>query len=263
MFIDTHAHLDFKDFTSDLAETLTRAREAGVGKIINVGSSLTGSRDSAALASAHEMIYASVGIHPHDAGEATQDNLVELAMLARQDKVVAIGEIGLDYFRSKTSPELQKESFQRQLDLAAEIGKPVIIHARDAEDDVLDILRRYRTLNCVIHFFSGSPDFASFVVTLGYLVSFTGVVTYKPRSPGSGSGAEYDALRSQIITGIPADRLMIETDCPFAAPEPYRGKRSEPAHVIEIARKLSEIRGVPLKEIEQTTTANAERFFGI
>ena len=263
MFIDTHAHLDFRDFSGDVAETLARAREAGVGKIINVGSSMAGSRDSAALAAAHEMIYASAGIHPHDAGEATHDNLVELAKLARQDKVVAIGEIGLDYFKSKTSPELQREAFQRQLDLAAEVGKPVIIHTRDAEEDVLDILRMNRTLNCVIHFFSGSPDFASLAVTLGYLVSFTGVVTYKPRRPGSGSGAEYDALRSQIIADVPTDRLMIETDCPFAAPEPYRGKRCEPAHVIEIARKISEIRGVPLEEIEKTTTANAERFFGI
>ena len=263
MFIDTHAHLDFTDFAGDLAETLARAKEAGVGKIINVGSSLAGSRDSATLADAYEMVFASVGIHPHDAGEATQDNLVELAKLARQDKVVAIGEIGLDYFRSKTSPELQKEAFQRQLDLAAEIGKPVIIHTRDAAEDVLDILQMYRTLTCVIHFFSGSPDFASFAVTLGCLVSFTGVVTYKPRQPGSGSGSEYDALRSQIITSIPTDRLMIETDCPFAAPEPYRGKRNEPAYVVEIAKHLAEIQGVPLKEIEQTTTANAERFFGI
>ncbi|MFA5867861.1 MAG: TatD family hydrolase [Actinomycetota bacterium] len=263
MFIDTHVHLDFADFQRDRSETVARAEAAGVSKMINVGSSLQGSRDSIKLSKEFPGVYATVGIHPHDAGEATQRNLAELLLLASKPKVVAIGEIGLDYFKSKTSPQLQKEAFLRQLDMAIRLNKPVIIHSRDAEEDMLDVFWQFQGVRGVLHFFSGSPDFAKAAVSYGLYVSFTGVITYKPRQPGRGSGAEYDALREEIINSIPADRLMIETDCPFAAPEPYRGKRCEPAYVVEVARRLAEVRGISLDEIERVTTENAERFFGL
>jgi TatD DNase family protein len=263
MFIDTHVHLDFRDFASDRAETVARAEAAGVGKLVNIGSNMQGSRDSVKLAAEFDNVYATVGIHPHDAGEATQRNLAELMLLASKPKVVAIGEIGLDYFRSKTSPQLQKEALLRQLDMAKKINKPVVLHSRDAEEDMLDIFWQHQGLRGVLHFFSGSPEFAKAAVSYGLHISFTGVVTYKPRQPGSGSGAEYDMLREEIINSVPDDRLMIETDCPFAAPEPYRGKRNEPAYVVEIAKRLAEVRGVSVEEIERITTANAIDFFGL
>jgi TatD DNase family protein len=263
MFIDTHAHLDFKDFDADRPEVIASAVTAGVEKIVNVGADMAGSRASVKLATAYESIFATVGIHPHDAQEATEDNINELERLVRHGKVVAIGEIGLDYFKSKTSPTLQKEAFVRQLDLAKDHNLPVIIHTRDAEKDVMDILRHYQGLQGVIHFFSGSPEFALHVIEFGLHVSFTGVITFKPRASDAGSGAKYDYLREQIINSIPLDRMMIETDCPFAAPEPYRGWRNEPAFVVEIAKKIAQYRGVPLKEIEAATTATAERFFKI
>lgn len=263
MFIDTHVHLDFPDFEGNRSETIARAEAAGVNKMINVGASMQGSRESIKLANEFPGVYATVGIHPHDAHEATQKNLTELVMLASKPKVVAIGEIGLDYFKSKTSPQLQREAFSRQLDIARKLDKPVIIHARDAEKDMLDVFWQFQGLRGVLHFFSGSPEFAKIAVSNGLYVSFTGVITYKPRQAGAGSGAEYDIFREDIINSIPDDRLMIETDCPFAAPEPYRGKRCEPAHVVEVAKRLAEVRGVSLEEIARLTTQNAVDFFGL
>ncbi len=263
MFIDTHVHLDFADFKRDRTETIARAEAAGVTRLVNVGSNLQGSRDSISLAKEFPGVYATVGIHPHDAGEATQRNLAELMLLASKPKVVAIGEIGLDYFKSKTSSQQQKEAFVRQLEMAVRLQKPVIIHSRDAEEDMLDIFWQFQGMRGVLHFFSGSPEFAEAAVSYGLHISFTGVITYKPRQPGSGSGAEYDVLREEIIRSVPADRLMIETDCPFAAPEPHRGKRCEPAYVVEVARRLAEVRGVSLEEIARTTTDNAIKFFGL
>jgi TatD DNase family protein len=263
MFIDTHAHLDFHDFDRDRPETIARAEAAGVTRLINVGANMQGSRDSIKLAKEFPGVYATAGIHPHDANEATQKNLAELMMLATKPKVVAIGEIGLDYFKSKTSPQLQKEALLRQLEIAERLKKPVIIHSRDAEEDMLDIFWQHQGLRGVLHFFSGSPKFAKAAIDYGLYVSFTGVITYKPRQAGRGSGAEYDAFREDIINSIPADRLMIETDCPFAAPEPYRGQRCEPAYVVEIAKRLAEVRGVSLEEIAETTTRNAVEFFGL
>jgi TatD DNase family protein len=263
MFIDTHTHLDFPDFERDRAETVARAAAAGVTRMINVGASMEGSRESVKLAAEFPGVYATAGIHPHDAHEATQHNLAELMMLAGKPKVVAIGEIGLDYFRSKTSPQLQKEAFVRQLEIAQRLKKPVIIHSRDAEEDMLNIFWQFQGLRGVLHFFSGSPDFAKAAVDFGLHISFTGVVTYKPRRPDSGSGAEYDTLREEIIGNVPADRLMIETDCPFAAPEPYRGQRCEPAYVVEVAKRLAEVRGVTLEEMAATTTHNAVELFGL
>ncbi len=263
MFIDTHAHLDFEDFDKDRAEIIDHALKAGVAKIINVGANMAGSRASVNLATQYDSIYATVGIHPHDAQEATEENIDELRRFLQNGRAVAVGEIGLDYFRSKTSPTLQKEAFVRQLNLARDHDLPVIIHTRDAEDDVMDILHRFKDLRGVIHFFSGSPEFALHAIESGLHLSFTGVITFKPRAPGAGSGAQYDNLREQIVNSVPLDRLMIETDCPFAAPAPYRGWRNEPAYVVEIARKLAEYRGVDLDVIEQATTANAMKFFNL
>jgi TatD DNase family protein len=263
MFIDTHVHLDFPDFEGDRAETVARAQAAGVDRMINVGANMQGSRESVKIAKDFPGVYATVGVHPHDANEATQPNLAELMMLAAKPKVVAIGEIGLDYFKSKTSPTLQKEAFIRQLDLAGRLNKPVIIHSRDAEQDMLDVFWQFRGMRGVLHFFSGSPEFAKAAISYGLYVSFTGVITYKPRQPNSGSGAEYDILREDIIKSVPDDRLMIETDSPFAAPQPYRGKRCEPAHVVEVAKRLAEVRGVSLEHIADITTRNAVIFFGL
>lgn len=264
MLIETHAHLDFKDFNQDRDETIARATAAGIAYIINVGADLTGSRASVRLADKYDNIYATVGVHPHDAGEATNDdNLNQLKNLAINDRVKAIGEIGMDYFRSRTSPSVQREAFINQLDLAVELNMPVIIHTRDAEEDVAAILRKYPGLQAVIHFFSGSPDFATMMIEMGFHVSFTGVVTFPPRRPGAGSGASYDTKREQIIRSIPANRLMIETDCPFAAPVPHRGTRNEPAFLVDVAKKIADIRAVSFEELSAQTTENARNFFNL
>ena len=258
MLIDTHAHLDYEEFAADFEGVLARARAAGVERIITIGTSSESSRGAVALAARYPMIYAVVGIHPTTVDEAGADDHAGLRELASAPRVAAIGETGLDYHRLPDDPEQaagvkarQAASFRQQLDLAADLGLNVVIHQRDAWEDTLAILRDYTgRLLGVFHCFGGTPAQAAEVLALGHLVSFTGIVTFKN-----------GALVRETAAAVPTDRFMVETDCPYLAPVPFRGKRCEPAHTRETAVAVAQARGETLEALAAQTTANAERFF--
>jgi TatD DNase family protein len=283
MLIETHAHLDYPDFASDLDDVLRRATKAGVTRIITIGTSLESSRRAIDLAENHSNIYAVIGVHPTYAEEAEEDVITPLRELANSRRVVGIGETGLDYhhlpsveaakeknvqvfaraFQGETEEEIeaniqdgayksrQASLFQQQLDLAAELGLNVVIHQRDAWDDTLEILKPYaEKLRGVFHCFGGSLEQANQVIDLDHLVSFTGIVTFK-------NGV---AVRD-VATQIPIWKFMVETDCPYLAPVPFRGKRCEPAHTRIVAETIAAARGIPLEEIGEATTETAEKFF--
>ena len=254
MVIDTHCHLDFDEFNTDRIDVIKRAKEAGIEYIINVGSSPAGSRKTVELASLHNDIFASVGIHPHHADDVTEDTFVEMKKLAAKEKVVAIGEVGLDYFKSLSSPEKQKELFVKFIGLSKELRLPLVIHNRDAHQDTLDILKKTCSLPVrgVMHCFSGDSKVLTKVLDMGLFVSFTCNLTFK------------NARRlREIAKNVPPDRLLLETDAPFLAPQVKRGKRNEPAYITELRDILSELLNLPKDEIERITTENAKRLFGI
>ena len=258
MLIDTHAHLDYEEFAPDFDAVLARAHAAGVERVITIGTSARSSRRGVELAAAHPMVYAVVGVHPTTVDEAAEDDYATLRGLAGQPRVAAIGETGLDYHRLPENPDdaaavkaRQAASFRRQLDLAAELGLNVVIHQRDAWEDTLAILADYTgRLRGVFHCFGGTSAQAAEVLALGHLVSFTGIVTFK-------NGATV----RETAASVPADRFMVETDCPYLAPVPYRGKRCEPAHTRETAAAVAIARGMTLDALAARTTATAEAFF--
>jgi len=252
MIVDTHCHLDFKEFDHDREKALERAREAGVLYLINVGSSLVGSERACKLASTHDSIFATVGVHPHHAEEVTEEVFSKIESLAKNKKVVAIGEVGLDYCKSPSPPGKQKEIFIRFIKLAANLKLPLIIHNRDAALDTLEILKS----NCgfpvpgVMHCFSGDRKVLKQVLDLGMYVSFTCNLTFKNAKN-----------LQEVAKYVPLNRLFLETDAPFLAPQAYRGKRNEPAYITELCTELSFILNLPGEEIEEATTENANRFF--
>lgn len=262
MLIDTHAHLDMEEFTGDVSRVIKRAHSAGVGKIINVGLDALSSRRSIDLARMYPEIFAAVGIHPHSALELDIETYQQIYTLASSHKkVVAIGEIGLDYYYLKRSSqysncpsrERQILAFEQMLDLAMELKLPVIVHSREADADLLAILKSYAdNLTGVVHCFSGSSDFAESILDLGFAVSVTGNITFK------NAGELRVAVKK-----IPLGSLMVETDAPLLSPEPFRGKRNEPAYVSLVAQCLAEIKDVSLEEVVRSTTKKAEKMFKI
>jgi TatD DNase family protein len=282
MLIETHAHLDYPDFADDFDEVLRRATEAGVTRIITIGTSVESSRRAVELAERYPNVYAVIGVHPTTADEAEEDVIDPLRELARSPRVVAIGETGLDYHRLPSAENakekraqvlaaLQTETeerieaglhdgaykskqaslFEQQLDLAVELGLNVVIHQRDAWDDTLELMRPYTgKLRGVFHCFGGSAEQAAAVIALGHLVSFTGIVTFK-------NGTTVRDVAAQL----PLESFMVETDCPYLAPVPFRGKRAEPAHTRLVAESIAAARGQTLGEIARGTTATAENFF--
>jgi TatD DNase family protein len=260
MLVDTHAHLDHPRFDDDRDGVLKRAEEAEVAAMVTVGADLPSSRAAVELASRHERVYASVGMHPHDAKNLDGAALAELRQLGQQAKVVAVGEIGLDFYRDLSPREVQRRAFQAQLAWAAKLGKPVIIHDRDAHQPVMDILASWASGLSgsalegrvgVLHTFSGDLPMAERAMKVGFYISISGPVTY------------HNARElPDIVRALPLDRLLIETDCPFLAPHPYRGKRNEPAYVRLVAEQIATLRGVSLDELARATTANAQRLFG-
>ena len=276
--IDTHCHLDFESFHDDVAEVVARAAEAGVTRLIVPALDLDNAPAVLALAERFPGVYAAVGVHPNSAAGWRDEWLAALRELAQHDKVVAIGEIGLDYYWDKTPPPTQHRALTAQLELAVELGLPVIIHNRDASEDVVRLLKvvadaqgaRFQgpgareehsslapgpwnlasILRGVLHSFSADWATAKAALGLGFYLGFTGPLTYK----------KADALRA-IAARAPLDRVLIETDAPFLAPQPFRGKRNEPAHVRLVAERLAEVRGVSLEEVAAATTANAVELF--
>jgi TatD DNase family protein len=286
MLIETHAHLDYPDFAGDFDDVLRRATEAGVTRIITIGTSVESSKHAVDLAEKYPSIYAVIGVHPTYAEEAEEDVITPLRELAKSSRVVALGETGLDYHRLP-SLELTKERstrdtqsiadafqysteegieagihdgaykskqaslFEQQLDLAVELGFNVVIHQRDAWNDTLEIMRPYSgKLRGVFHCFGGTIEQANQVLDLDHLVSFTGIVTFK-------NGASVREVAAQI----PLWKFMVETDCPYLAPVPFRGKRCEPAHTRIVAETIAGARGMPVEEIAEATTETAEKFF--
>ena len=255
--VDSHAHLEFPQFDEDRAAVLERAREAGVVTLLAIGSGTGPERLDAALpfAEAHDWIYATIGIHPHEARLATEEHFRKLDELARHPRVIAWGEIGLDYHYDHSPREVQHSVFRRQLAQASAAKLPIVIHCREAWADCLEMLEQEWRATClggILHCFSGSLDDARRGLEMGFLVSFAANVTY-PKAQG---------LRD-VARELPLDRLLIETDSPFLAPQGRRGKRNEPAFVVEVARTLASVRNLDIGEIAATTTANFRRFFGV
>ena len=259
MFIDSHAHIDGEEFDADRDEVVSRARAAGVRAILNVG---TGDphggnfERAVAVAEKYEGVYAAAGVHPHDArlyDEAAERRLLEV--LRGSGRVVALGEIGLDYHYDNSPRDVQQEVFARQLRLARSESLPVIIHSREADDDTAEILNRELEGSGhggVMHCFGGGPALAEAALALGFYISFAGNVTFK----------KADALHEVALT-VPLNRLLVETDCPYLAPVPHRGRRNEPAYVVETARFLAELRGVSHEEMGRVTSENFARLFGV
>jgi len=250
MLIDTHCHLDFAAFDPDRDQVIRRAREAGINYIINIGATLESSAASCALAQKHPEIYASVGLHPHDAD--TFDSLAQdrLRQLASGKKVVAIGETGLDYYRNLSGKENQRQAFLKQIALAKERGLPVVVHCRQAEDETLQILKAALPLPAVVHCFSGDESFLKACLDCGFFISYTCNITYK----------KFSALR-EMVGLTPLDRLMLETDAPYLSPEGFRNQRNEPAQIKLLADRVSQIKGVSFDKIADQTTQNAKGFF--
>jgi len=251
---DTHAHLHFPEFTSDLGEVLSRARAAGVTRMVTIGTDVATSKAAIELAGREVDVWASVGIHPHDAGEADDTAFAEIARLAREPRVVAVGEIGLDFFRNLSPRDDQERVFRRLLALGRELGKPVLIHCREAHDDVLRILAEARVgeIGGIMHCFSGDATIARRCLDLGLAISLAGPVTYP------NARALPDVARL-----VPADRLVIETDCPFLPPQGHRGQRNEPAYLPLTAARVAELRGEKLELLAARLSENARRLFKI
>ena len=252
--VDTHCHLDMSAYEADFEAVLARASAARVTRIISVGIDLESSRRAIKLAEQHQGIYATVGVHPHNVAELSEDDYAELQGLCRHAKVVAYGEIGLDYVKNYAPIALQKEHFGRQVAVAKELQLPLVVHDREAHDDIMEILEAVGSFPAggVMHCFSGDAAFARRVLALGFHISIPGVVTF----------AKAEMLH-EAVREIPLSALVLETDGPFLAPVPKRGKRNEPQLMLFTAQKVAELKGVSLEEVARQTTTNAVRLFGL
>lgn len=253
MIFETHCHLDDNRFDDDRLEVIERLRQQGIVRLINVGYDLPSSQRSIDLAATYSEVYAAVGIHPHDVEGLSEDHWQELFCLAKAAKVVALGEIGLDYYRDLSPRDMQREAFVRQLQMANELRLPVIIHNREAHQEVISSLRANRPFcGGVMHCFSGSWEIAKAALDMGFFISFAGPVTYKNARN-----------LHEVASKIPLDRLLVETDCPYLPPEPFRGKRNEPSYVRYILEKISELKGVDFEFLAEITARNGARLFRV
>jgi TatD DNase family protein len=249
---DSHAHLDDARFAADRDAVIQRAWDAGVRRILTIGNG-AGPDDMGCgipVAEAYDWIFTTVGVHPHDASKVEERHFEMMERLSEHPRVLAIGETGLDYHYDNSPREIQREVFRRQLKIAAALGLPVIVHTREADDDTAQILREVGVSRGVLHCFTSSAGLAQAALELGFLISFSGIVTFP-------NAREL----SEIARTIPADRLMVETDCPYLAPVPHRGKRNEPAFVVETARFVAQVRGISAEELAFQTAENFSRLF--
>lgn len=254
MIFDSHAHYDDEAFEPDREELLESMPDLGVGTIINVGASLRGVRDTVKLMKKYPFIYGAVGVHPDEVGDLDETQMIWLRSLCMEEKTVAIGEIGLDYYWNRENHEVQKHWFVRQMDLAKEVGYPIIVHSRDAARDTLDIMKSERAdaLTGVIHCYSYSREHAREYMNMGYLLGIGGVATF----------ANAKKLK-EIVAYAPLDYILLETDCPYLAPEPHRGERNNSSYLTFVAREIARIKGVSYETVVETTAGNARRLFGI
>lgn len=251
MLIDTHCHLFYDALKNDLPNVLARAEKLGVTRLICVATNLDDARDCLLLGEAHENIFASAGIHPHDAKDVPDTFVEQLYKLMAYDSMVAVGEMGLDYFRNISEPEMQQHVFRTQMEIAQDLGKPVIFHNRDADADVIKILKEFPKVRGVAHCFSSDLDTAKTFIELGYYISFSGNLTFK------------NSRLPEVAKNLPLEKLMVETDCPYLSPVPYRGKPNEPGRTRYVAEKLAEIHNVSLELVAEKTTANATELFDL
>ncbi|MEA3296627.1 MAG: TatD family hydrolase [candidate division Zixibacteria bacterium] len=249
--IDSHCHLDFKQLRGRLDDIIDEAVSVGVHTIVNIGVDLPASIRSINLAERYDMIYASVGVHPHDASTLDRETLIKLKDMAAHDKVVAIGEIGLDYYRDLSPRKVQKQAFRKQLELAVELKMPVVIHTREAFRDTVEIVNDYVSdlVGGVFHCFPGSAEDAEEVFAMGFIISVGGVITYN------------NSRMSQMASHVPLDKIILETDAPFLTPVPLRGKTNQPAYVKHTCKKLAELQGVSETEVEKITDRTCQKLY--
>lgn len=253
MLVDSHCHLDFPEFASELDAVVARARAAGVGRIVTISTRVKKHAQLLAIAERFPDVFCSVGTHPNSAHEETDIDAAALLAITKHPKVVALGEAGLDYFRNNSPRDIQEKSFRQHIAAARQSKLPLVIHSRDCDADMARVLEDEAgkgAFPAVLHCFTGGRDLAMRAIELGLYISFTGILTFKASV----------ALR-ETAAALPADRIMVETDAPFLAPGPHRGKRNEPAYVVEVAKVLAETRGVSLEEISRQTTENFYRLF--
>ena len=253
MLFDTHAHMNDPAFDEDREKVLLGLQEKGVSLMMNVGCCLESSRDCIAMAEQYPFVYASVGTHPDSADEVDESVLEQYRqMVANHPKLKAIGEIGLDYYYETIPREIQQRAFRLQMELARELQMPVIVHERNAHDDGMRIVKEFKGVTGVFHCYSGSAEMARQLVDMGWYIGFTGVLTFK------------NARKAvETAVSIPLDRIVLETDCPFMAPEPFRGKRNDPGYLFRMAERLAEIRGISVEEVRSITTENGKRLYRI
>jgi len=251
MLIDTHCHLFYDDLKNDLSGVLDRAHDLGVNRFICVATNMEDARECLLMGESHENIFASAGVHPHDAKDAPEDFVDQIYDLMAFDSMVAVGEMGLDYFRNISDPEIQKNVFRAQMGIAQDLEKPVIFHNRDADNDVIKILKEFPDVRGVAHCFSSNLETAKAFMELGYFISFSGNLTFK------------NSHLPEVAKDLPLDRILVETDSPYLSPVPHRGKPNEPGRTRFVAEKLAEIHDVPLKLIAEKTSANATDLFGL
>lgn len=253
MIFDSHAHYDDESFNEDREQVIKEIHDNGVIAVLNCGASLQGARDSLKLAEKYDFFYAAVGVHPENANELTDEAFEEIKEMTKNPKVRAIGEIGLDYYWEENPPkEVQKEVFRRQMALARELNLPVVIHDREAHGDTLEIMKEFPEVKGVVHCFSGSVEFARECLKLGYYIGFTGVVTFK------------NAKKIlEVAKEVPMDKILVETDAPYMAPTPHRGKRNQSDYIKFIIEKIAEIKSISTGEMENITINNAKNLLKI
>ena len=253
MLFDTHAHMDDRAFDADREELLAALPGAGLALVMNPGCSLASSYNAVKLANTYDYLYAAVGSHPDVADEVNEDVLEQYRTLVRENpKVKAIGEIGLDYHYEDIPREIQLKAFRMQMELARELNLPAIVHEREAHDDGMKVVHEFPEVTGVFHCYSGSAEMARQLVELGWYIGFTGVLTFK------------NARKAlEVAASIPLDRIVLETDCPYMSPEPFRGKRNDPGKLYRMAEKLAELRGLTVEEIHRITTENGKRLYRI
>ena len=251
---DTHSHYDDEAFDQDRHELLGSLRDKGVGQLVNVGADMASSKEALALAKQYDFIHAALGVHPSEVAELTEADMDWIRSHASEEKVVAIGEIGLDYHWDEPEPAAQRKWFLRQIQLAREVQLPVIIHSRDAAAETMELLKETKAYECggVIHCYSYSPEMAKEYVEMGFYIGIGGVVTFKNAKK---------CIRT--VEQIPLDRIVLETDCPYMAPEPNRGTRNDSSNLIYVAEKIGALKGVTTEEVIETTTRNACRLYGL
>ncbi|WP_265446820.1 TatD family hydrolase [Acetivibrio straminisolvens] len=254
MLFDSHAHYDNKRFNEDRFEIIKKAYDSGVTYILNASADMASAEETITLTCKFDFVYGAVGVHPHSAAEMDENDIAKLKNFAKEDKIVAIGEIGLDYYYDFSPREQQRLWFAKQINLAKELNLPIIVHDRDAHKDVLDIIKseQARDVGGVFHCYSGSVEMLRDVLDNNFCISVGGTLTFKNAKKAV-----------EVVERVPLDRLLIETDCPYLTPEPHRGKRNDSSYVRLVAEKIAQIRGISFEEVAETTTNNAKRLFRI